>query len=344
MQKVSIIVPIYNVEKYLKRCLESLLNQTLRDIEIILVDDGSPDKCPQLCDAYATRDSRVKVIHKKNAGLGYARNSGLEIATGEFVAFVDSDDYVDLNTYKILYDNAKSLDADVVLCGFKRLNNEKVNIVSDTQIPQVLHGDDCISVLKGMIGISTNVQFYHFAVWHGIYRNALIQNNNVRFCSERDYISEDIVFHLSILPLCNCISVIPDNLYYYCLNENSLTTKYKPGRLNANIKLCRYISDQIFNGVDERLKKDIQENLDSLVIGKAISNLSYEVKYNKNCIPALKEIINNNYIRSAIKRYPLRLLSKKQYCLVQLIKNKCVYLLYIILNINSKIKYLCSKV
>ena len=92
--KVSIIVPVYNVEKYLDRCMESLLNQTLKDIEIILVDDGSPDNCPQICDEYAKKDSRVKVVHKVNAGLGYARNSGLDVASGEYVAFVDSDDYV----------------------------------------------------------------------------------------------------------------------------------------------------------------------------------------------------------------------------------------------------------
>ena len=107
MPKISIIVPIYNVEKYLDRCMQSLLNQTLTDIEIIMVDDGSPDRCPQMCDEYAKKDSRIKVIHKSNAGLGYARNSGLEIATGEYVAFVDSDDYVYTQIYESLYVSAK---------------------------------------------------------------------------------------------------------------------------------------------------------------------------------------------------------------------------------------------
>lgn len=101
--KVSIIVPIYNVEKYLDRCMQSLLNQTLKEIEIVLVDDGSPDNCPKMCDEYAKKDSRVKVVHKQNAGLGYARNSGLENATGEYVAFVDSDDYVDINAYEMSF-------------------------------------------------------------------------------------------------------------------------------------------------------------------------------------------------------------------------------------------------
>ena len=88
---LSIIVPIYNVEKYLKRCVDSILNQTLKEIEVILVDDASPDKCPQLCDLFATMDSRIQVIHKQNEGLGFARNSGMELAKGEYVYFVDSD-------------------------------------------------------------------------------------------------------------------------------------------------------------------------------------------------------------------------------------------------------------
>ena len=94
MADVSIIVPVYKVEKYLARCVESLINQTLKNIEIILVDDGSPDNCPALCDKWAEKDERIKVIHKENAGLGFARNSGMEIAEGRFIGFVDSDDYV----------------------------------------------------------------------------------------------------------------------------------------------------------------------------------------------------------------------------------------------------------
>ena len=117
--KVSIVVPIYNVESYLERCIQTLLNQTLKDIEIILIDDGSPDHCPQICNEYAQKDSRIKVIHKKNAGLGYARNSGLEIARGKYLAFVDSDDYVEANMYEILYNKIKDSNSDVVFCNYK---------------------------------------------------------------------------------------------------------------------------------------------------------------------------------------------------------------------------------
>ena len=101
--KVSVIVPVYNVEKYLDRCLDSIINQTLNEIEIILVDDGSTDSSGEKCDEYKKKDLRIKVIHKKNKGLGYARNSGLEVATGKYIAFVDSDDYIDRRMFESLY-------------------------------------------------------------------------------------------------------------------------------------------------------------------------------------------------------------------------------------------------
>ena len=124
MPKVSIIIPIFNVEKYINKCIESVINQTLEDIEIILIDDESPDNCPLICDNYAAKDSRIKVIHKKNEGLGFARNSGLDIATGEYVTFLDSDDFVDLYTYEHLYNIAIKEDLDTLYYKFSRFTNE----------------------------------------------------------------------------------------------------------------------------------------------------------------------------------------------------------------------------
>lgn len=99
---ISVIVPIYNVEKYLARCVDSIVNQTYKNLEIILVDDGSPDRCPQMCDDYAEKDSRIKVVHKKNGGLSDARNAGMAVATGEYISFIDSDDWIDLETYDLV--------------------------------------------------------------------------------------------------------------------------------------------------------------------------------------------------------------------------------------------------
>lgn len=111
---VSIVLPIYNVEKYLDRCIESVINQTYRNLEILLVDDGSPDDCPQKCEEWAKKDGRIKVIHKANAGLGYARNTGIENASGEYICFFDSDDYIDPSTIEKAYNTAQKNNSDMV--------------------------------------------------------------------------------------------------------------------------------------------------------------------------------------------------------------------------------------
>ncbi|HEL7541574.1 TPA: glycosyltransferase, partial [Enterococcus faecalis] len=117
MPKISIIVPVYNVEKYLEKCVRSILAQTFTDFELILVDDGSPDSSGAMCDQFAEQDERVKVIHKENGGLSDARNAGIEIATGEYLGFVDSDDYIADDMYELLYTNIVKEDADLSICG-----------------------------------------------------------------------------------------------------------------------------------------------------------------------------------------------------------------------------------
>ena len=119
---VSVVLPIYNVEKYLDRCVTSVVNQTYRNLEIILVDDGSPDNCPTMCEAWAARDSRIKVVHKENAGLGMARNTGIENATGEYICFFDSDDYIAPDTIEKCFNTARKEDADLVSFGSLQVN------------------------------------------------------------------------------------------------------------------------------------------------------------------------------------------------------------------------------
>ena len=124
MPKISIIVPVYNVEKYLRKCVDSILNQTFKDFELILVDDGSIDTSGKICDEYNLKDNRIKVIHKENGGLSSARNAGLDIAQGEYIGFVDSDDWIELDMYEELYKICKENDTDVgivgINCGMKQ--------------------------------------------------------------------------------------------------------------------------------------------------------------------------------------------------------------------------------
>lgn len=247
--KVSIIVPIYNVEKYLDRCIQSLVNQTLNDIEIILVDDGSPDNCPSMCDEYAQKDNRIKVIHKQNAGLGYARNSGLDIATGEYVAFIDSDDYVDLSMYKTLYKRAETINADAVFCGFKTEifpNNwhESKEVYED----QLWEGNNVKEFMYNMIASGKGVRqerLYQMSVWHAIYRRDIIINHNILFPSERDVVSEDIPFQIDFLKNANKVLYLNAHFYYYCLNETSLSSTFKKEKFYGYNKLRECLLSKI---------------------------------------------------------------------------------------------------
>lgn len=228
--KVSIIVPIYNVEKYLDRCIQSLINQTLKEIEIVLVDDGSPDNCPQMCDEYAKKDSRIKVIHKKNAGLGYARNSGMEIAIGEYIAFVDSDDFVDEKMYEVLYESAKQNDCDAVFCGFRTEVSKGIWVNSDeVQQNELWEKEEVQHFMLNMIASGPRIKkerLYQMSVWHSIYKNEIIKENEILFPSEREVVSEDIPFQIDFLLKANKVAYIKNVFYSYCLNGTSLTATF----------------------------------------------------------------------------------------------------------------------
>ena len=124
---ISIIVPVYNVEKYLNRCFDSILNQTFTDFELILVDDGSTDNSGIICYEYKTKDNRIKVIHKENGGLSSARNAGLDIARGKYIGFVDSDDFINKDMYKILFDTIQANNSDMVICDYYKVNEDDIN-------------------------------------------------------------------------------------------------------------------------------------------------------------------------------------------------------------------------
>ncbi len=249
MPKVSIIVPIYNVEKYLDRCLQSLLNQTLKDIELILVDDGSPDRCPEMCDEYARKDSRIKVIHKKNEGLGLARNTGLEIANGDYVAFVDSDDFVDINMYQQLYEKVCMTNSDAVFCGFKiERSNGSWNNSNEVAFETEFKDKSLTDFMLDMVASAPQEKYerrYYMSVWHAIYCRDIIKKHNLKFMSEREVASEDIPFQVDFLKIAKKIMYIPSNLYYYCLNSTSLTATYKKEKYDRFKKLYYILKDKL---------------------------------------------------------------------------------------------------
>ncbi len=216
---ISVIVPIYNVEKYLEKCIQSIQSQTYRDIEIILVDDGSPDDCGRICDKYKEGDSRIKVIHKLNGGLSDARNAGIEVASGDFISFIDSDDYIHPQMLEILYHNLISAKTDISVCAFREVSeNEEIAInqisepvqtetFADEQVMNQLYERNLITVVA----------------WNKLYRREIFAHN--RYCKGKIHEDEFLIHHL--LHACKRIVYTKQPLYFYVQRKSSITGAVK---------------------------------------------------------------------------------------------------------------------
>lgn len=215
---ISVVVPIYKAEKYLHRCIDSIISQTYANLEIILVDDGSPDSCPAICDQYAELDPRVIVVHKKNGGVSSARNAGLNIMNGAYVCFVDSDDYLPADAVMNLYETAVREDASYVvgMCGFAEGNKVKNNI---KQLLKITIDEDPEALLSYIVEDGS------YSPYAKLYDATLIQDNSLRF-REDMRIAEDTVFLRTYLRYCNTICMIPKLVYKYNAdNADSLSKK-----------------------------------------------------------------------------------------------------------------------
>ena len=279
MVTVSIIVPMYKVEKYLERCLDSLINQTFQDIEIICVDDGSPDKSGEIAERYAIQDKRIKVIHKKNAGLGMARNTGIEAASGKFIAFVDSDDYLEKTMIQALIDAAVRVNADTAIGGYSRNSNGQIQAIDNPISGRVFHKETiATSVLARMVGPSSKKNdAINMAAWRVLYSLELIKKNNLRYPSEREFISEDIIFDIEYYSKAECVCGVENSGYIYCQNAGSLTEKYNPERYEKGEILfhekCRLLDN---NGI---LDDDMQNRAEESFLNYSRYAIKSEARY-----------------------------------------------------------------
>lgn len=218
---ISVIIPIYNVEKYICRCIDSILNQTYRNMEVILVDDGSPDNCPCICDEYRKKDERIEVIHKKNGGLSDARNAGLDIAAGEYVMFIDGDDYVDQQMVEKMHNIIGKSNADMVLCNYEFVDENGVKLDKKRK--------EIFSENKDYIIMNEDKFWYHYTHYDEayyviscskLYKTKLFES--IRFPVGR--INEDEFVIHKIVNKCKGISCLRDKLYYYVQRDHSITS------------------------------------------------------------------------------------------------------------------------
>lgn len=220
MPQVSIIVPIYNVEPCLHQCIDSVLEQTFSDFELILVDDGSPDNCGVICDEYAQSDTRIHVIHKKNGGLSDARNAGLDAATGEYIFFLDGDDFVDGNLLETV---VKHMETGIDMVVFRYRNYYEDGKTQEIQFKK--SGEFVLESYETRRKfIVENLLTYNvgWEAWNRIYSRKVIEKFNLRFADNRKIFAEDLYFFLCYIVHVNKIRVIRDSLYNYRIRSNSI--------------------------------------------------------------------------------------------------------------------------
>ena len=247
--KVSIVVPVFKVEKYLSQCVDSLLAQTLKEIEIILVDDGSPDNSPKICDDYAQKDNRVRVIHKENQGVGRARRSGYQEVRGKYVAFFDSDDYVSKDLYKTLYDRAEEANLDACFCDILNFSDGREPYPYTRESTELSFKDKqsimtfSLNMLCPLLSQEETILYPH-TQWNYIVRRDKLVESNVEFVSEREYVSEDLIFNLLWIPYANRIEWIEKPLIYHRVdNASSLTNNLKFQKVEASIRMVSKVKE-----------------------------------------------------------------------------------------------------
>lgn len=296
--KVSVVIPVYNAGECLISCVNSVLSQTMREIELILVDDGSTDDSGRICDSFLA-DGRVKVIHQKNAGPGEARNVGISAASGEFIGFADADDIMDPGMYSTLYDAALSTGSDMAFCDYifcTRQGNKKIKSdvsgdktydkseISNEILPYFFgYGDNELKSYKDYCPFAD----YSSYLWLCIYKNSVIKDNELRLPNQRTYFNEDNLFNLCFLLHAKTVTHVSKALYFYRDNDSSLTKRFFSGFLNAKLKKFEFLREFIKeNNLDDsfyhRLKNKICiESINIINYYVNSSELSSKEKYTK---------------------------------------------------------------
>ena len=283
--KISVIIPVYNVEKYLKRCLDSVVNQTYKNLEIILIDDGSTDNSGKICDEYAQKDKRIIVIHKENGGLSDARNKGLDICTGDYISFIDSDDWVDLNYFDVLLKILLEYDVDVACCDYLRTSKYEQNNDVSIENTQIFRDEKILEIYLEKELISACAKLYRKETFY-----------NVRFPLKK--VNEDISTIFLVFTKSKSVAYVDEKLYFYFRNINSIT-KSRFSRKNLDLlytwnevlNLSKNYSNKIQELADFRLKK-AYFSLIGIIAYNGMENTDENNKIKKFLLKNFKE----NYI------------------------------------------------
>lgn len=306
--KISIIVPVYNVEEYLAECLESIINQTYKNLEIILIDDGSTDKSGAICDEYSQRDSRIKVIHQENKGIGATRNVGLSHVTGEYIGWVDSDDIIDKNMYEVLMKNMIKENASISCCKHVEIKGkyEKVKYINNDNL-EVVTGNQVINLIRGPITCY---------LWEKLYKREMFED----ICFANQKVGEDFVILVDML--CNNPKVVITDAcyYYYRIREgssfNNNDIEGRKNLLKSDLLAVKAIKKKKY---DDEKWMNYKMLLSNLVIYSQVKQIS-----SKEAKQFIKEVRKN--ILKLLFKLP-RQMNKNE-------KKECIYALAVVLKLK----------
>lgn len=296
--KISVIIPVFNVEQYIDKCVKSILDQTFSDFEIILIDDGSDDLSGKICDEYTFADKRIKAFHKRNEGVSSARNLGLENANGEWITFVDPDDWIEKDCFKTILAQAEKNHLDCIQYSYKRINSQGTVFETNTNQTAVLNLDEYIK---------TNA--FTICAWGSLFKKKIAIDNNIRFIKGLK-LAEDQIFMLTIIASCKRMQRIPDMFYCYYLNENSATQK------SRFVDICTSIT--ALDTFSYRMK--FQSYIDTMILKLVFVSLKQEDCKIATLYRTLRKTkVNPQKIRTDYKRYWLLKKMWKHYLFIALL-------------------------
>ena len=285
--KLSVIVPVYNGEKYIIKCIESIRYQTLKDIEIIIINDGSTDKTEETLKDYIEKDKRIIFINEGNSGPAASRNKGIKVARGDYIGFVDSDDFIELSMYEKLYKTAEQYKAEVVMCGYRDINsfnNTSEIIKSNLEAYKVYYKEAIRTII---IRSFTEYKNYgYFSLWNKIYSKELLENNNLFLDERRDH-GEDWWFNINVFLKLNSVVDIGEPLYNYV-------------HINSQSLMCKYREDQFDLFLDGRYK--VLDTIPKELINEDALNENFILEFSSYIIRTFKEVKDKKKRRSLIDK------------------------------------------
>ena len=322
---ISVVVPVYNVKTHLRRCIDSLVDQNFDSYEIILVDDGSTDESGQTCDTYANLHDNISVIHKPNGGLSSARLAGFNASKGDYICFIDSDDYVSSSILKDWFNAITLNGSDVAICSYFNVTDK---LTSPLKLPfaQEVICDIKNDYILPLLGIPNNgIKGCPSFLWLRLFKKQLI--NPSFFVSEREYYLEDLPFNLLVSEKIKSIAIVNKPNYFYCENNTSLTKKYRPNAWIMRCNLCDFVVQFCCkNNIDNHIPKKRQLiNAITFSIKNACKLNNYSLFKND-----IREIVNTEKYKEAMKMVGFKDLILNHKVLFTLLKSKSFFIIYLL--------------